>query len=212
MPGSMPAPPLVDPAVHRLYLWVMAGRPKLRALGATIEKMGEEKFWDMLLDVSSVAKVAEHLTKLGGQNFSRSLLHEWIAKDEDRKMRLRLIREAQAHSFAEDALEIVDGANAGTIAVDREKVRVRQWLAERWNRKDYGEEKAGPVINIQNLHLSALQAAGLGRRGAMEAEPERARLTGEVASYVSMAADESVVEGEDVEVVVDQEVASPGQG
>jgi hypothetical protein len=41
---------------------------------------------------------------------------------------------------------------------DVQRIRTRQWLAERWDRKTYGTEKASQVnISIQGLRMEALR-------------------------------------------------------
>ena len=39
-----------------------------------------------------------------------------------------------------------------------QRIRTRQWLAERWDRKTYGTDKAQSVnVNIQGLRMEALR-------------------------------------------------------
>jgi hypothetical protein len=47
-------------------------------------------------------------------------------------------REERAESFAEQAIDLVDGATNEDLSVIREQVRARQWMAERTAPKQYG--------------------------------------------------------------------------
>jgi hypothetical protein len=41
---------------------------------------------------------------------------------------------------------------------DVQRIRTRQWLAERWDQKTYGLQKAASInINIQDLRIAALR-------------------------------------------------------
>jgi len=65
-----------------------------------------------------------------------------------------------SHVLADESLEIADAATPETAQVARVKVNQRNWLAERYNRKQYGQDKGSTVnvqLNVSTLHLEALQ-------------------------------------------------------
>lgn len=65
-----------------------------------------------------------------------------------------------SHVLADESLEIADAATPETAQVARVKVNQRNWLAERYNRKQYGQDKGASVnvqVNVASLHLEALQ-------------------------------------------------------
>lgn len=67
-----------------------------------------------------------------------------------------------SHGFAEESVEIVDQADdtsSAAVSKASSRARSRQWLASKWNRKDYGDEKGVSVnVSITSLHLDALRA------------------------------------------------------
>ncbi len=72
-------------------------------------------------------------------------------------------RARASHSMAEDAIGIVDAPADSTVEVSRNaaRARARQWIAERYNPKDFGSQKGVNVaVSITSLHLAALQATG----------------------------------------------------
>jgi hypothetical protein len=65
--------------------------------------------------------------------------------------------EAASH-LACETLTIADGMDVDNGQRDVQRIRTRQWLAERWDRKTYGTEKASQVnISIQGLRMEALR-------------------------------------------------------
>jgi hypothetical protein len=70
-------------------------------------------------------------------------------------------RSRASHNYAEDALAIVDQPADSQVEVSRaaSRARSRQWLAEKYNARQFGSSKDVQVaINIGSLHLAALQA------------------------------------------------------
>lgn len=132
----------------------MAGRPIYRESVARIEdKGGEHYVLETIMDGHPTAVVAAVC------DISRGMLYEWLHKDSERWERYQEARRVGAHVLAEQALEIVDDATSETISVDRERARIRQWLAERANPKDFGKEGAGVnlQLSIGDLHLQAVK-------------------------------------------------------
>lgn len=74
-------------------------------------------------------------------------------------------RREQADALAEEALQIADnmadatGITREEIAVAKERIDVRKWLATVNNPDRYQQNKNGPTvtININQLHLDALK-------------------------------------------------------
>jgi AcrR family transcriptional regulator len=116
---------------------------------------GEEYVLEAVMGGTSTADVSRIC------DVSRGMLYEWLHKDETRWQRYQEAREIGAHAMADEALDIVDRATNDTITVDRERAKVRQWLAERANKKDFGKDRGDVNLNLSigDLHLDALQAA-----------------------------------------------------
>jgi terminase small subunit-like protein len=66
-------------------------------------------------------------------------------------------REEAAHQLAEQSIEVVDGASANEAGLASAQARSRQWLAQSWNREDYGTKGASVTINVGSLMLDALR-------------------------------------------------------
>ena len=61
-------------------------------------------------------------------------------------------------SLVEEGLEIVDGADDGSVQAARLKAEQRRWMAERYNRSEYGKPDATVnVVSIGSDFLSALK-------------------------------------------------------
>ena len=72
----------------------------------------------------------------------------WRENDPDFFQRLLGIRKLQSHVLVDQTLEIANDAVADKdmIARDRLRIGTRQWIAEKFNREDYGER---PAQNVQ---------------------------------------------------------------
>ena len=62
-----------------------------------------------------------------------------------------------AHALAEASVSLADTATKDTASAVGVQVRSRQWLAERWNAAEFGQQKVGVSVNIGTLMLDALR-------------------------------------------------------
>jgi hypothetical protein len=61
-------------------------------------------------------------------------------------------------SLVEEGLDIVDDADDGSVQAARLKAEQRRWMAERYNRTEYGKQDATVnVVSIGNDFLNALK-------------------------------------------------------
>ena len=74
---------------------------------------------------------------------------------------LAAARKVKAERLADETLEIADNAEEDRDAIGKAKLRIgaRQWLASAWARDTYGKDKEQATINVEHLHLGALQHA-----------------------------------------------------
>jgi hypothetical protein len=57
-----------------------------------------------------------------------------------------------------ETLDIADSMADSNPQRDVQRIRTRQWLAERWDQKTYGLQKQAQVtINMQDLRIDALR-------------------------------------------------------
>ena len=130
----------------------MPGQPVFAALEQRLAKAGDEVI-HLIADGRTMREVAAHFGS------SRTQLYRWIAADEDRKAALARARRYGAASHVDDALAGLDAATTPAEAqIARERAAMRKWMAERWDRETWGQqEKTGVTLNVNMLHLSALQ-------------------------------------------------------
>lgn len=148
----------------------MAGRPLRRLMLTELERRATEAGLDGPLDVvyewvaagQTLKDLAFDVSKSVRREISPGTLSLWIhSTDEGRKMiaEARLIAAAM---LAEEAMGYIDDADETKEAIAKAKAQadIRMWLAERWNRKDYGADKNNINVNVINtgqLHLDALR-------------------------------------------------------
>lgn len=128
----------------------MAGRPKFRQDMALLEDLPD----DMIVSMFEVGKSQTQICyELG---IGRRALEQWI-EDTDPSIIARA-RAKAADKLAVETLEIADSMADSNPQRDVQRIRTRQWLAERWDQKTYGLQKAASVnINIQDLRMAALR-------------------------------------------------------
>lgn len=112
---------------------------------------------------NTLTKLADELSAGLGIPVSRETVRRALAIGEDDQRVERRLREARAEGasvLADEAREIVDAVPEDRDAIAKAKLRsdVRQWLAGKWNRDQYGEQKpSGIQISIGQLHIDALR-------------------------------------------------------
>ena len=67
-------------------------------------------------------------------------------------------RAKAADKLAVETMTIADSMADSNPRRDVQRIRTRQWLAERWDQKTYGLQKAQQInINVQDLRMAALR-------------------------------------------------------
>lgn len=136
----------------------MPGRPKLQAFKREIE--GEDGGGiDMVCErIMAGVTIAQVVRDLG---VSEGLFYAWLKTDDEYWPMIREARAIAAHKLVDEAMTIADGSKPKDASVTRERVKMRQWLAERYNREAYGQpEKQAPVqVNIGQLYMTAMKRA-----------------------------------------------------
>ena len=129
----------------------MPGNPKVRADIALLEDIDDELILSMFEEGRSKADICR------GLGIGRRALDRWIDENDYHSIITRARVEAASH-LACETLEIADGMDVDNAQRDVQRIRTRQWLAERWDRKTYGTDKAQSVnISIQGLRMEALR-------------------------------------------------------
>lgn len=131
----------------------MAGRPGRAALIKTIAAAGgEEAVLAKIEAGKTITAIAEEL------GVSRPMLSEYLNRSDDSVERLGRARETSAHALVEEALAIADSATHDDDRAKRLQVSMRQWLAGKRNRAQYGETPLVAMqVNMGDLVLDALK-------------------------------------------------------
>jgi hypothetical protein len=128
----------------------MPGRPKFKQDMALLEDLPDEMIVSMLEDGKSQTQICFEL------GIGRRALEQWI-DDNDPNIIARA-RAKAADKLAVETLSIADGMDIDHAQRDVQRIRTRQWLAERWDQKTYGLQKQAQVtINMQDLRIDALR-------------------------------------------------------
>lgn len=133
----------------------MAARPFRRLILKRVKAMGG---WTVVLDRIANGETIGALAK--ELDCSRNFLGFTMNKDPELRGLLAVAKAEAASAYAEQALEIAD-----TVVPDREeiqkaklKIDQRRWMAEAYDHQQFGgAEKGGITMNVQTLHLEALQ-------------------------------------------------------
>ena len=129
----------------------MVGNPKRKQDVAFLNDMPEELIFSMVEAGKSIANICIDL------GISKRALDDWIEENDHGAMIARA-RTRAADLMACETIEIADGMDVDHAQRDVQRIRTRQWLAERWDQKTYGLQKAASVnINIQDLRMAALR-------------------------------------------------------
>jgi len=109
---------------------------------------------DMIISMLEVGKSQTQICyELG---IGRRALEQWI-EDTDPTIIARA-RAKAADKLAVETLDIADSMADSNPQRDVQRIRTRQWLAERWDQKTYGLQKAAQInINVQDLRMAALR-------------------------------------------------------
>ena len=128
----------------------MPGRPKFRRDMELLEELPE----DMIVSMFEAGKSQTMISyELG---IGRKALEQWI-EDTDPTIIARA-RAKAADKLAVETMTIADSMADSNPQRDVQRIRTRQWLAERWDQKTYGLQKAQQInINVQDLRMAALR-------------------------------------------------------
>lgn len=128
----------------------MAGRPKFRKDMELLEELPSDMIVSMFEAGKSQTMICYEL------GIGRRALEQWI-EDADPNIIARA-RAKAADKLAVETMTIADSMADTNPQRDVQRIRTRQWLAERWDQKTYGLQKAQQVnINIQDLRMAALR-------------------------------------------------------
>lgn len=148
----------------------MAGQTKRRLDVARLQM--EPELGQMVLAMLSEGK---HMARIcDATGLSKNGILAWLDDDPERAELASRARARAAHVLVDEALQIADEADEeNPVAIQKAKLRtqVRQWTAERWNKKDYGAAKAEVNISLTSLHFDALRRRAMPEKPAVDVTP-----------------------------------------
>jgi len=122
----------------------------------------------------SVRKLLKNMPKAIG-TMSHGVFYEWLKETAERWSKWQAVQEIRANQWAEEALEIVDSADPDNVQVARLRADTRKWLAEKFNRNQFGKPEVIAAVGIQigDEFLSSLkEVERLAQERAKEAQNE----------------------------------------
>lgn len=150
----------------------MAGQPKKQAIIRVLTERARVELDDDAgpLDYvvqwcengKTLQQLAEDLTKALGFEVFRARLHTLMREmyPDTAEARLTEARRAGARAIAEESVSIIDDADdSSREKLQHAKMRadVRQWIAGKWNRDEFGESKGTSIsISLHGAHLDSL--------------------------------------------------------
>ncbi len=130
----------------------MAGTPKFHKDMAMLERIPE----DMIFSMIEAGKA--HTDICNEVGISKKALNKWLDDVDPDGDKIARARARASHEYAMETLQIADSSDAESAAQARIRIQARQWVAERWNPKTYGQQKAAQLtVNIQDMRLAALR-------------------------------------------------------
>lgn len=150
----------------------LPGQPITRQVFAELDKRGIDWVCDEVRSGRSVVSIAEEL------GVGRGLVYKWVKADRDRLAQFREARADSAHAHVEDAGELLDSLadqnmSAPEVRLAEARAGHRRWLAERYNREEYGQPEPQTVVQIGELYLGALRRwGGASQLPVVDAVPE----------------------------------------
>lgn len=138
----------------------MAGKALKKKLLAEIgDRGGPDWLHEYVAEGGTILDLANEL------GCSRSYLSRHLNAEEEYRAVLDAARREHADTLAEEALQIADGMadmegiTREQVAVAKERIDVRKWMASVNNPDRFRQNNNGPsvVLNINQLHLDALK-------------------------------------------------------
>jgi hypothetical protein len=144
----------------------MAGRQKQRE--DLIRLASEPDLEERILDLLERGKAFTHVHRETG--ISKAAFNKWIDAP-DKAALVAAARARAADNLVAETLDIADTADPEETNHARLRIQARQWVAERWNKAAYGQQKAEVSINLNGLHFEALKARSAASATVLDAEP-----------------------------------------
>jgi hypothetical protein len=125
----------------------MSGQKITRSIGRRLTAYGEDEIFALYLQHGGVRPLLKNMPKEVGP-MSTGVFYAWLKATPERASKWQMVQEIQGSTWAEEALEIVDDADQDNVQVARLRSDTRKWLAERFNRQQFGKPELTATIGI----------------------------------------------------------------
>ena len=126
----------------------MAGQKITRTIGKRLTAYGEDRVFALYLKYGGVRPLLKKMPEEVGP-MSTGVFYSWLKETPERHSKWEMVQEIQGSEWAEQGLEIVDGCDDPTsVQGARLRSEYRRWMAERFNRKQFGKPELTATVGI----------------------------------------------------------------
>ena len=126
----------------------MAGKKITRSIGKKLTTYGEDEIFALYLRWGGVRPLLKNMPDEVGP-MSTGVFYRWLKENPERQGKWQMVQEIQGSTWAEQGLEIVDGCDDPTsVQGARLRSEYRRWMAERFNRKQFGKPELAATVGI----------------------------------------------------------------
>jgi hypothetical protein len=126
----------------------MAGQKITRTIGKRLTAFGEDRVFALYLKYGGVRPLLKKMPEEVGP-MSTGVFYSWLKETPERHAKWEMVQEIQGSEWAEQGLEIVDGCDDPTsVQGARLRSEYRRWMAERFNRKQFGKPELAATVGI----------------------------------------------------------------
>jgi len=126
----------------------MPGHKITKAIGRKLTAYGEDKIFALYLKHGGVRPLLKNMPEKIGP-MGTGVFYAWLKATPERIAKWRIVQEIQGSNWAEEGLEIVDECDEpSSVHGARLRSEYRRWMAERFNRKDFGKPELAAVVGI----------------------------------------------------------------
>lgn len=149
----------------------MAGQKITKTALQKLDNLGEERIMECYIQERSVLRLLDHIKPKTG-SISVGLFYRWLHADNGRWGRWKEVKKLIADLLAEETYELSRDTDSRNVQVSRLQVNTNQWLAERYNKEEYGKgsEESTLTISVGASFLAALKEAEADRKAALLAD------------------------------------------
>lgn len=139
----------------------MPAQPITQRRLALMDELGEEAIFKRYLELGSVRKLCWEMFEAAqeGQTPSTRAFYKWLDQKEGRRDRWERTLEMRGNDEFDEIGELADEINEQNVRSIREKIKAKQWRAERLNKKYGSRTNVEVEHSIGSQWLEAVRQA-----------------------------------------------------